>query len=159
GLVHLLKAQSVAGKNRRMTRALSGWSDEPLAPARWPTATQFIKARLSSMPIDDLIALDPPGRQLHILTRTPGSNGALLPSGEFDSDGSRTKTFSLDLDNEPIAALPLKLNGDPTSDLVVLRRGQAAPIAVNSGPNAIITVNSNLDSNERDNKLTLREAI
>src|SRR6185436_6358524 len=45
------------------------------------------------------------------------------------------------------------------SGLVILRTGQAAPTLIAAVPGAIITVNSSDDSNNRNNVLTLREAI
>src|SRR5947209_6390845 len=52
---------------------------------------------------------------------------------------------SLETDSEPIAVLPMRLNADALSDLVILRNGQNAPTVALTAPAATFTVNSTLD--------------
>src|SRR4029079_220297 len=41
--------------------------------------------------------------------------------------GQREKPVTLSVDDEPVAVLPMRLNIDGISDLVVLRKGHSAP--------------------------------
>ena len=155
GVVHLLDRES----GQQAADSIRAWTEDIAPIAVWPSVIQLVCARISGLPIDDLIGVDSLGHQLQVLTRVPAATGALLDSGEFDFIRSRPQGVSLTEVGTPVAVLPLRVNGDALSDLVVLRSGSSAPSIRLSAANAIITVNSTADTNTRDDVLTLREAI
>jgi CSLREA domain-containing protein len=73
-------------------------------------------------------------------------------------------TVSLDTDGAVVAVLPLRLNADALSDLVVLKDGSTAPSVVLTAPMATLVVNSTADTDDgactsTPGGCTLREAI
>ena len=159
GVIGLVNQGSAPGKPPRSSKALAKWQSEAMAVAPWPAATQLTSARLSSNPVDDLVAGDLLNRRLHVLTRSRLNASSSAPFGEYDINQTTPSDISLEVESSAQAVLPMKLNGDALGDLVLLRAGQSAPTIITVNPNSIITVNSSADTNVRDNLLTLREAI
>jgi hypothetical protein len=83
------------------------------------------RARVSTLPQDDLLVLDRANRQLHIFNQPPSEISNL----EFGiSEGA--PIASLDLEGEAVAAvLAMRLNADAFSDLVIFKSGPS-PLAV-----------------------------
>jgi len=120
---------------------------------RGPRATHVVSltsARLSGLPTEDLVVLDPHDRRLHVLS-------GLMPSeGEPDS-AALTSTV---LEQDPVAMLPMRLNGDALTDLVLLQEGTEGPTVAVTSPQAVITVDFPGDNAIAGNgDCTLREAI
>src|SRR4029078_12305206 len=55
--------------------------------------------------------------------------------------------------------VPMRLNADALSDLVILRAGSQSLTVMSSAALSTITVNNTADTNSRDSVVTLREAI
>jgi hypothetical protein len=158
GTIHMLKASAVsrqpsAGKADR-------WQIEPLTTDPGPRATGLVRAKVSSLPTDDLLVLDQGHHQVHILMQA----AATQPSSTLDPQFS-----ILDLQSAPVAVLPMRLNMDALSDLVILREGSTTPTVVLSAPLATFEVNSTGDGgdsntadgvcNDGTGNCTLRAAI
>lgn len=132
--------------SRTSSAELNEWSSELLSPLKVPGARGLVTARLSSFPVDTVVVVNATGRQLHLLTR-----------------GASTD-INLDVEGEPTAVLPMRLNGDALSDLVVLRSGHARPSAVVTPAVMTFTV-TNTGDNAGVNPVpgagtgTLRQAI
>ncbi|HSE97770.1 MAG TPA: VCBS repeat-containing protein, partial [Blastocatellia bacterium] len=142
------------GENKGRSLPLSRWKQERLSGS----GKEMVKAGVSSLPADDLLVLGERGVQIIIHSRREreeeiNGNKVLLVE-----EGQREQVL-LAAEAEPVAALAMRLNGDAIDDLVMLMAGRSAAIVAPSVNGAIITVNTNLDTNERDNVLTLREAI
>src|SRR5207248_2255052 len=97
------------------------------------TTPAQVKARVSVSGFDDLVVLDSANRQLHIFshsaedTKSPTKVGTLTPGARVPTSvGSLT---TLDVEGEPAAVLPMRLNMDAFSDLVILKRGGESPLA------------------------------
>jgi uncharacterized repeat protein (TIGR01451 family) len=120
-----------------------------MSSASWPQATELVCARVSSLPTDDLVVVDPAGQQLHVISQQSPAGG---PAGDAPTV---TQTVDLDVESGPVAVLPMRLNEDALSDLVVLRAGQAAPAAVLTAAVATFTVTSTGDAGPG----SLRQAI
>ncbi len=121
----------------------------------------LVAARVSSLPTDDLVVLDRSNDQLHILTsdaETQRRNNQAIPS-TLTSVRSLRVSASLDVEGEPMAVVPMRLNTDALNDLVILRAGAQSLTVTPSAPLSTITVNDTADTNVRDSVLTLREAI
>ena len=157
GELRLVHSDTTEHKRRRSERSFASWIAERQS-AQWPSASKLIGARLSAGPLDDLVAIDSSNRELRILTRSRSKDTGFAASRD-DGSQTRPREVLLAVDSSPVAALPLKLNGDAVSDLLVMRRAKSEPSLILSAPSAIITVNSTADTNTRDNVITLREAI
>ncbi|HEX8090733.1 MAG TPA: FG-GAP-like repeat-containing protein, partial [Blastocatellia bacterium] len=119
------------------------------APARLLTPL-----RVSASANDDLLVIDATGHQLHILIAESATT-----QSESASPAQAPARFrlsaSLDVEGEPVDALPMRLNADALSDLVVIRNDQAAPAVLLTAPSAIFTVTNTNDSGAG----SLRDAI
>jgi FG-GAP-like repeat len=143
-MMQIAHSQSSAADEQ--TTAVEDWQSRALEIAASPQATTMVSASISTLPGDDLLLLA--GNQVTCINT---STSASMPQPVAAS--------ALTLAAEPIAALPLRLNADAASDLVILVKGQASPQVALTAPVARMTVNSAFDTDARDNVLTLREAI
>ena len=121
---------------------------------------QFVRTKISSLPGDDLVFVDRTNRQVQILmgahldasSRPAGSAAPRLPA-----------LVTLDIEGEPVAVLPMRLNADALSDLVILKQGESSgPAVAATASMATFTVNSTADTDDGTcdaTDCTLREAI
>jgi hypothetical protein len=124
-------------------------------PAKGAAASQLTATRLFGLPSDDLLLLDRNARRLRVLTAEPPPVGSQVPRPPAPP---RVVDIA-DFDFEPNALLSMRLNRDALADLVILKTSNKALTILTTAPKAVVTVNSNDDSNNRDKSLTLREAI
>src|SRR6185295_9734172 len=140
------------GDKRR--HGLKAWSQEHMAISGDRMAT----ARISSSPADEMIVLD--RRAVRVVTHTHRDVEEEQAAQFFFSlYGGHRESAEMQVEGDPVAVLGMRLNSGALDDLVMLTAGSPAIVLVTGTIGAVITVNSNLDNNERDNKLTLREAI
>jgi uncharacterized repeat protein (TIGR01451 family) len=105
------------------------------APAGMPLMTA---ARISSVPGDDLVILDPANRHVHVLPnkRAGGGDSQALSVQQAPVEPGAT----LDVDGEVAAVLPMRLNADALSDMAVLHSGAFSPSVVRTaGANYVVT--------------------
>jgi hypothetical protein len=124
-----------SGKSRNWN--LSNRSTAGIPTLSRTSIATMARAQLSNFHYDDLLLVDSANRQLHILV------------------GERADAVSFDLNVPPVALLPMRLNGDAVSDLVVLKEGEVAPAAIVSLAAATFTVVNTNNSGEG----SLRQAI
>ncbi len=142
-------------------------SDARLTSAAYsPISKKFLKARVSDSGRDDLILLDANSKQIQIVSQPSAVSGQQSAENGDDPKSKiqnpKTEIVSLDIENSPVAVLPMRLNGDALSDLVVLRQGASVPSVLMSAPSLVITVNSATDGFGdcvNGNDCTLRSAI
>jgi len=103
-------------------------------PGEWRNASSLVRAKISSLPHDDLVLVDKTNHQLHVL------------GGEKELESSGRTSISLDLDNEPMVVLPMRLNGDALQDLVVLKDGPNGISISVTAPISTFVVNSTGDA-------------
>ncbi len=127
GAVHLL---------RQGARAV-----EKLAVGPWPQASGLARAHVSGKINDDLVVVDKVNRRLHIIS--------------FAAGGAPTPVVSLPVEGEPLAVLPMRLNSDALSDLVILRSGQSSPVIILTSPTQTYVVTNTND----DGPGSLRQAV
>jgi CSLREA domain-containing protein len=135
---------------------LAEWPSQWLTTNLWPQASGLVRVKISSLPSDDLMVLDHAHHQVHVLT---------TDSGPRISDKAPRHTVALDVIGQPVAVLPMRLNVDALSDLVILCEGSSAPAVTLTAPLATFTVNSTADTDDgtcdsaTPGGCTLREAI
>ncbi|MEW6211782.1 MAG: hypothetical protein AB1631_25725, partial [Acidobacteriota bacterium] len=143
GGMYLLGENSVGKKHEG---SIEQWNIEPLPV----DGSALVCIRVSSE--SAYLITYPTNRKLHIIS---------LPSEEQSSTkdkGQRTKDkhiVSLDVEGQPVAALPMRLNSDASSDLVILKTGNSSPTVSMTEPQAVFTVTNTNDSGQG----SLRQAI
>jgi uncharacterized repeat protein (TIGR01451 family) len=136
------------GSNRRILIKI-----KKIAKGDYAVATCLISVRISKDSTENLLTLDSTRRQLHILST---DNTAVRKGQKGVTAQANSSIYNhMRVDGEPVAALPMRLNADSLSDLVILRRGQSALTITPSSTQANIVVNSVADSGSG----SLREAI
>lgn len=118
------------------------WKRETLAAKYWSQATALHNAKVSSIPGDDLLIVDPTGSSLHIITNTPVPAGEV--AAELRDKLPRPEAITLDTESAPVAVLPMRLNNDALADLVILRSDWSAPaVVMNVVVNTFVVTNTN----------------
>jgi FG-GAP-like repeat len=130
GTLHLLsRAKSV-------TKAAM-WKSEVLARGVSSEASQLTSTKA---PADYLVTGDPVSNQLQILAPN-------IQQGRASAAGTETASYrstSLELRGKPSAVLPMRLNGDALSDLVILRSDRSAPsVLVTAAQSTFVVANTN----------------
>ena len=145
GAVHVLSRAAVVSTRRgQKSLRVQEWQDKTL-PGAWPQARMLDRARVSSLPADNVVVIDSTNRRLQILT-----DDRVRRSIQASSISE-----SLEVDSEPMAVLPMRLNGDALSDLVILRSRQVAPSVTITAPAMTFPVTNTNDSGAG----SLRQAI
>jgi MBG domain-containing protein/VCBS repeat protein/Big-like domain-containing protein/BACON domain-containing protein/all-beta uncharacterized protein len=142
----------------RNQRVVSSSTTLSLSPNTIASHPVLLSARVSGRQSDDLMLFETGQQEIHLINADPAprdETGRLL----HPENSTEPITSAVEGESPPVAVLPMRLNSTAFSSLVVLRSGQTAPAVMLNNPSAIITVNSSADTNERDNVLTLREAI
>ena len=119
------------------------------------------RARVSTLPQDDLLILDRANRQLHIFNQPPSEIAARAEriirhaNSRFEiSEGA--PVASLDLEGEAVAAvLAMRLNADAFSDLVIFKSGPSPLAVAPSAAASTFTVTNTADTGAG----SLRQAI
>jgi hypothetical protein len=123
GRVQLFSQSKAVRRTFAAGRSISAWKSNVFASGAWSQA-QLVGAHVSSSPQDDLLVVDAADRQLNILNSAAEStlsNAVSVPSH---------LAASLDVVSAPVAVLPMRLNGDALSDLMVLSSGKSTPVVV-----------------------------
>ena len=98
-------------------------------------APLLFAARISSIPGENAVVVDRSRRHVHVVP----SRGARDMSSSA-TGAAAGAPVTLDVIGEPVAVLPMRLNGDALADLVVLAEGADAPVVVMSEPVHTFTV-------------------
>ncbi|MEO8434758.1 MAG: Calx-beta domain-containing protein [Pyrinomonadaceae bacterium] len=129
GDLHFLNQTAMRSGGKTSARPLRKWPLESGPDYSWPGATQLLCARVTSAAWDDLVVLDTSGRQLQVISRGSNNKNETQKGLEAATLPALGIT-SLAVDGEPLAALPMRLDVDGLSDLVVLQSGSAAATVV-----------------------------
>ena len=163
GTIHLTGGKKAQDASRKATTRKYDERNTAQTIGKFPGANHMICARVSGRSADDLLILNGPGNQLQILT-SDGPDASVEAGGA--TKGSTVSPIrlagSFDLQGEPIALLPMRLNPSPINDLVILQSGHVAPAVLKRQAAATFIVNQ---ADDHDDGLcdggdcTLREAI
>lgn len=149
GEVRLLHRHKQQSKKPQLKNGAAAWQSKILVAGSWPNATQLIRAKVSSIPGDDLILLDGSRHQMQILSRKPPvERGADVRIKS--SSSSHILAASLDVEGEPLAVLPMRLNVDALSDLVIFKSGLTSLAIVSTVPVSTFVVNSSGNGGDCD---------
>jgi CSLREA domain-containing protein/uncharacterized repeat protein (TIGR01451 family) len=116
-------------------------------------------AKVSGQSTPDLMVLDPANNRLQILPLVQHLSKDEVAAQVLPNEHRTSVAF--DVGGAPLAVLPMKLNVDGKTDLVVLNEGQVAPVAVPSVINATFQVTKTADTFDGacNADCSLREAI
>lgn len=119
-------------------------SDARLANAASQGSEKLVRARVADSDKDDLVLADEADKQIHVVSpATKAVRRSRENPEQKISENIPTQIASFDSAAAPNAVLPMRLNQDGLSDLVVLREGSSAPSVVMTAPVATFVVNSN----------------
>jgi len=158
GGLHLLSRPQVTS----LEKAAVKWTSELWATGPWSAAAQVIAARVSIGGADDILIMDPANDQLDIVTNEIDEIGTTTERSSNETNKRRGRVASLNVAGGSRAVLPMQLNADALSDLVMLHPGQTAVSIITTAALATFTVNLNADTNDGlcdPTNCTLREAI
>ena len=158
GVVHIIERESQRNEWRKIVSEVSTGSSvdsslrlQPDAQTEVYAGPALVRARVSVSGFDDLLVIDRASHQVHIVSRQ--YDPVAIPiRRDSDTQGptevdALSSVTTLDVEAEPIAILPMRLNADALSDLVVLKSSSASPLAVTLTVAArTFTVNSSGDA-------------
>lgn len=132
------------------------WRTQKSARDEFPSASQLLRARITGNRADDLLVVDPSSQKIHILASRQGSR-------------KREELQAIALSSAPVAVVPLRINVDALSDLVILQNSNVQPLSIAmTTPAATFFVFSTADTGDSNpgdgicngsNGCTLRAAI
>lgn len=143
--------QSISAKATRLAKweIMELTSDYSLA-AMATSGAKLTRAAVSDSPVDDLIVTSPRTGQVEIISQFRDENGRFtIDNAIIDGTGGVQ------------AILPMRLNLDGMSDLILLRTGSASPEVMMTAPSATFTVNTTDDDGDCNSggSCSLRDAI
>jgi hypothetical protein len=146
---------AVSGEAQSLSSRL-GSTAITLASGLRTRRAELFCARMSSLSHENLVMVDRENNQLHVWMddeeRRGRGDGALELTSRQPSP-----PVTFDTEREPVAILPMRLNGDALSDLVVLRADQMSVSVLTTLSNTPIVVCTTSDS--CSNCGSLRDAI
>jgi hypothetical protein len=121
-LLHADGEMSVLSRGRADVRGLSDWRRETATLGTSAPPRRLFSAYTSGGTKDDLMVVGPAGEQVRAL------NSSTLRGGKETATSPQTSWSEvLAADGELLAVLPMRLDADALSDLVILRAGAPAP--------------------------------
>lgn len=126
GTVRLLSEDSASVATAQSRKGPRKTVIETLATNIGSAKSQLYGARLSSLSHETLVMADAETLKMHIWI-DDADRRHRNDSTMSAKPGEHEKPVTLDVDEQPIAVLPMRLNLDGITDLVVLRQGHAAP--------------------------------
>jgi len=145
GSLSLLRTARAGSKKA----TIGAWSSriEVIDRKTWSESTKLVTARTSPMNVSSLLIVDSKSNQIDVVTCNLESY-AQKPNKKAPPRTDPVVKMRLDMDDGPIAALPLRLNADALNDLIILRRGQSVPAVIETAAAAIYTVTNLNDSGD-----------
>ncbi|HET9532193.1 MAG TPA: VCBS repeat-containing protein, partial [Blastocatellia bacterium] len=101
---------------------------------------RILRARVSSLSHENILVVDGAGRGIHVWmdeAELRERGDGTLSAASVSGTGAAAL---LEVEGEPVAVLPMRLNMDGLSDLVILRSGTSSPTVTLTAPNSTITV-------------------
>ncbi|MCU1264622.1 MAG: hypothetical protein JWM21_940 [Acidobacteria bacterium] len=108
--------------------ALTEWVKSDF-PSTWPGAERLIAADFSTSAEEDLLLLDSAGRRVRILQTGSAKDSANDARAGLKDSQNELSDLAFE-GAEPVAVLPMQLDVDALTELVVLRQDQTDPVVV-----------------------------
>ena len=148
GVIHLLENGGATGAKRNLSAA---WREKETVSLpdnlSNDVAPLMLTARVSARSADTLIV--GAGEQIYLLTSDVKPPRSETQKTNYDAQKFELAA-SLDVASRMTAILPMRLNVDALSDLVVMREDSVAPVILQTAPTATFTVVSNADVSDCD---------
>ena len=137
-----------------------GVPSQNIRPGTGTPSHRLVRARVSGFAKDELLAVDALAQKIHVLVTAKASGG--------DSSGTHlanSGSAALAVAGTPVAVLPMRLNRDALSDLVVLSDGYPSLSTIVTQSSTTFTVNRSEDNftclqpEDPGGECTLRGAI
>jgi FG-GAP-like repeat len=116
---------------------IAEWKHDLLTPVVSSRSAKLIRADLSTSSMDDLLITDTVNNQLSLV----------IPESAMESTTSEERKAGfrtvVALDSSPTAVLPMRLNADAISDLVILKSNSSMPVLVLSAQLTFTVSNPN----------------
>lgn len=145
GAVQLLSRNGAANKKQKLSRDIKQWDSELLTRGSASDRSRLVGAQISSHPVANLVVVDSNSSSLKILSSNAGANRQ-AKSEASALVSTRGISARLDLTGEATAVLPMRLNGDALSDLIILTPNHSAPAIITTVAQTIFTVTNLNDS-------------
>lgn len=103
---------------------LDAWQETATGIQKWTGAQSIVATRNSSLAADTLVVLDAAENRLHVVSANDGASSERRKGAASPAAAVSWKTDSLKSDTVPASILPMRLDTDALSDLVILRKGE-----------------------------------
>lgn len=136
-----------ADGNVHILDAMSGEELSHFAASRNSANPILIRSKIAALATDDLTLLNAAGKEIQIIATTRVETRSLgIENGEPDYILQNNPwSVSLETNSAPVAALPMRLNPDGLTDLVVLQTGASEPVVILTAAANSLTVNDDSD--------------
>ncbi|HKQ06162.1 MAG TPA: hypothetical protein VJ464_13585 [Blastocatellia bacterium] len=146
-----LQESDVAGKKGRIK--IEKWKSHVMADNGWAPTAKLIAARMSSMPVDNVVVTDLNHQGIELIINRAAE--LETESGQESRAAEQVFRAKLEAEREPEIVLPMRLNGDALNDLVILTNGRSAPTTVMTAAATTFIVTNTNDSGPG----SLRQAV
>jgi len=110
----------------------------------------LISIKISTLQTDDLVVVDPFAHHLRVILTSESPQITGRPHALFSPIQEVIAQTTLDITGDPVAALPMRLNKDALSDLVILNNAPNPLTVLPTSPAATFIVNSAGDDGDGD---------
>jgi uncharacterized repeat protein (TIGR01451 family) len=139
GALHFFYQPETSVKSHKQNQPIERWQELSLNTSSH--AAELVKTRISSAQTDGLILIDQSAHQLHVVAGDPYSQTTKNTAVLYPRVAA-----SLDLEEEPVAVLPIHLNTSALKDLMILKKGHSGPAVVTPQAMMTFTVITSADS-------------
>lgn len=147
GSVSLLKSATGAGRKSKAAKKPLQWEVESLATRPDSADARIYATRVSSLEHETIVVSDANNQSLRLWM----DDEEQRERGTDISQVTRRDEFvNLEVEGEPVTVLPMRLNKDALSDLVVLRKGSSDPSFIITAPLRIFTVGNSADDGDEN---------
>jgi hypothetical protein len=141
GSVQIVSEKPASAALQSASLGPENWEIETIATSQGSGQGKLLRARLSALNHETLVLSDQASRRIDVWMddqeRRSRKDATLKAAA-----GEREAPISLEVEGEPVAVLPMRLNIDGINDLVILREGASAPLIINSISATITVCNS-----------------
>jgi hypothetical protein len=137
------------------------WKTNLLSEGAWSSEARLVNVRTSSIPLDNLLVIDRASRQLDIIVAEVSDQTLRATMVEGVRQYPTAKLMAtIELGTRGASAvLPMRLNADALSDLVIMKPNQRAITLAATEPQATFTVTNTNDSGAGSFRQAILDAV